>query len=1041
MFDASNRIRSLPLVTTKANREQYLSSRVETASRSDRVGDVLRRVINELRANEPFGVVTVVTPTLQSAYYLRRSLASNGLFNVNFRRLEDVAEQLAANTTPGERLTDIQASEYVYQVALDETPGSRLGGERYSPQLQSALHFTFRQLERLDDHQLATLRSANSTQEELVRRFTVYRDLTSDRKYGAEVARRAARIVENDPSGSTHQVAALGKVVLVEAAPVQFELKGLFDALAARDASVVVEVEQALTERNVDKKHVHAITVPTVADEIREVTRQIVDLARDGESLTRTAVLFESDSYANRIAEALQAVGIEVSGPDRTALKDTPEGRFILGLLNVFASDFDRLDVTAWFSSSPIVDPVNGSQIPSARWDKISRSAGVVRSVKNSWTLRLDRYAKQVVNRTKQSERVNELGEGAIEAAVTESDYAVNLKRFIESLETRRYSGERTTWVEFVDWLEGLINDYFDMKSLTDDSVHERLKKLLGRLRDLDLIDVKPSIAHCIDVLREQLDRKSAGIRSLGGGVYVGPLWTAAGCPFDHVFIVGMTEGSYPTISRTDPLLPDHLKKLVDPEEERLPTRSRSIADSAMQFQSVLASAKNVRMFWPRSQPGQARQMGPARWFVSELQLLESSEFISVNELLSHQIGSLQEVGSDNVAPGNASGESELGLIGALEWVDAERVPTEFPPVVASQNLQRSLEFEARRSDSKWTEFDGKVEVEEETELSGSATAFETYAACPYRYFLSRKIRVEPTEAPEEQNTLDALTFGTLIHEILENFSNWRFKQGDRSLTAEEKEDELQKELILQIARLKDDMPGRSAGSWELESSRAWILLRQWVRRETEIAASEGVTQQHAELAFGYGEEPPVEITTESGKTIRFRGQIDRIDASEDETRVHVYDYKSGGSSSYNGLQNDPVKKGTKIQLPLYSTAARRLYPDAELGASYWFVRQPNTHERFPLPEKYREEEAVNRLHSVVEVVADGIGAGVFPANPGASRWMPGEGASYESCGYCEFKRICPDNKAQLWRAKKSSDPALADYVEMTEYSPEKSDD
>ena len=110
----------------RPGQESYLSSRIEIASHTERVGDVLCRVIKELRTTDPFGAITVITPTLQSAYYLRRSLASTGLFNVNFRRLEDVAEQIAGNTTPGKRLTDIQASEYVYQVALDETFGSRL---------------------------------------------------------------------------------------------------------------------------------------------------------------------------------------------------------------------------------------------------------------------------------------------------------------------------------------------------------------------------------------------------------------------------------------------------------------------------------------------------------------------------------------------------------------------------------------------------------------------------------------------------------------------------------------------------------------------------------------------------------------------------------------------------------------------------------------------------------------------------------------------------------------------------------------------------
>ena len=1018
-----------------------MSSRVESASRSERVGTVLRRVIKGIRTNDRFGVITVVTPTLQSAYYLRRSLASKGLFNVNFLRLEDVAEQIAAGSTPGERLTDIQASEYVYQVALEGMIGSRLGGDRFSPQLQSALHSTFRQMERLDQNQLDILSTTNPTQSELIERFTAYKKLTSNRNYSAEIARRAAEIVLQDSAAISHVVNALGTIVLLQVTPVQFALRELFDALSNRGNSVLINNDPSPLATDSKSKNVRAFTTPTVGDEIRETVRQVVQLARDGNSLTRTAVLFENDSYASRITEGLQAVGVHVSGPDRIALKDTPEGRFILGLLSVFASDFDRLEVTGWFSSSPIVDPALGQSIPSARWDAISRSAGVVRSVKDSWVLRLDRYAKNVIHRAEASERVNELSEATINRAASESEYAQRLSRFIQVLESRRYSGDQTTWAGFVVWLRGFIDDYLDSKSFTEQSNLERLNKLLERLSGLDAIGVKPSISHCIDVLREQMNRKSAGIRSLGGGVYVGPLWTAAGCPFDQVFVLGMTEGSYPTISRSDPLLPDHLKKLIDPKEERLDTRSRSVADSNEQFQSVFASAGEIRMFWPRSQPSQARQMGPARWFISELQRISDREFISVDELLNHEISKLEETKVDDLSPTLAGGASELGLLGALQWVHADLPAREFPPVVASNDLQQSLEFESRRSSPEWTKFDGKVRVEEELEMSGSATAFETYAACPYRYFISRKLKLEPTETPEEQTALDSLTFGTLIHEVLEEFSKWRFEQTDRSIPNEEKESKLSDELTTYFDKLKDEMPGRSEGSWELEFSRAWGLLRQWSRRESEIMQNQGMKQTHAEFGFGYGEEPPVEITTSSGKTIRFRGQIDRIDVSDDKTQVHVYDYKSGSSASYEGLQKDSVKKGTKIQLPLYSIAARRLYPNAELGASYWFVRQPNKYEHFPLPEKFQEATAINRLESVVGVIAEGVNLGIFPANPGSIQWIPGKGSTYESCGYCEFKKICPQSKDRLWRRKKYSDPALSDYVEMTGSKPENLDD
>ena len=999
-----------------------MTLRITSPTDPERVDDVLRRVINEIRQDDTFGAITIVTPTQHSVYYLGLSLAEKGLFNVTFSRLEDVAERIVKDVAIGERLTDIQASEYVYQVALDSSLGTLLGGERYSPQLQSALHSIFREMERLDQGQLDCLSTTNSNQKELVTRFNAYKKLTANRKYAGEIARQAAEIVSNSAVVTPHSLTALGTVVLVKAAPLPFELQTLFDALSERPDSVTINLDVSSSRG----KQVRTFGVPTVADEIREVTRQVVQLARDGESLSRTAILFEDDSYANRIAESLQAAGVKVCGPNRTTLKETPEGRFILGLLNVFESDFDRLEVTAWFSSSTIGDPDRCKQpIPSARWDAISRSAGVVRSAKTSLSVRLDRYQQMVKDRAEASERTDELGEGAISAADSESKYARRLKCFIQKLASRDHSGELLTWEDFVAWLNLLIDDYL----ITDKAGEERLSGLLKRLTSLDRIGVKPSLSHCIDVLREQLDRKYSGTDPLkDGGVYIGPLWTAVVCPFDHVFILGMTERRYPTIPRTDPLIPEHVKIAIDPKQERLLTRSRSIAASREQFQLLFASAGEIRLFWPRSQPGQARQMGPSRWFITELQLLSSREFIAVNQLINHEVKELEQIEASALPTEMASSESDLGVLGALEWVESGRTAREFPLVECSEELQRSLKFESERSSLKWTEFDGKLQPEEDLELSGSATAFETYAACPYKYFISKKLKLEPTKSPENLTQLDPLTFGSLIHEVLEKFSQYRLSQPGRSFTREEKRGKLFDGLKENIAKLKDEIPGRSEGMWELEFSRAWSILQQWLSDES--LWSQGMTQEHAELQFGYGDSPPVEIQLDSGAAIRFRGQIDRVDVSNDKTRVHVYDYKSGSSNSYGALAQDPVKKGTKIQLPLYSIAARRLYPDVDLGASYWFIRQPT--KRFPLPENYDETKARHRFGSVVKVIADGVTSGTFPANPGNRRWIDGS-YTYENCAYCEFKKICPENKATLWRQQKNSDSALSKYVDMTE--------
>ena len=75
---------------------------------------VLRRLINEMRDQRRFDRITIVSPTYQASFYLRRALAKEGLFNVDFTRLEDVAEYLAGDEFRQPLLHDLQASEFVF---------------------------------------------------------------------------------------------------------------------------------------------------------------------------------------------------------------------------------------------------------------------------------------------------------------------------------------------------------------------------------------------------------------------------------------------------------------------------------------------------------------------------------------------------------------------------------------------------------------------------------------------------------------------------------------------------------------------------------------------------------------------------------------------------------------------------------------------------------------------------------------------------------------------------------------------------------------
>ena len=58
-----------------------------------------------------------------------------------------------------------------------------------------------------------------------------------------------------------------------------------------------------------------------------------------------------------------------------------------------------------------------------------------------------------------------------------------------------------------------------------------------------------------------------------------------------------------------------------------------------------------------------------------------------------------------------------------------------------------------------------------------------------------------------------------------------------------------------------------------------------------------------------------------------------------------------------------------------------------------------------------------------VGTISDGIGEGLFPANPGT-------GAT--NCSYCDFNSLCPTRRERHWRQKRR-DPRLAAYAALAE--------
>jgi len=187
----------------------------------------------------------------------------------------------------------------------------------------------------------------------------------------------------------------------------------------------------------------------------------------------------------------------------------------------------------------------------------------------------------------------------------------------------------------------------------------------------------------------------------------------------------------------------------------------------------------------------------------------------------------------------------------------------------------------------------------------------------------------------------------------------------------------------------------------------------------------------------------PVAVDIGDGRRMRFRGAVDRIDRSQDGSRLVVLDYKTGSARGYEVVvpghaEHDIVARGRLLQLPVYAAAAREAYPGAaRADAYYWFVGQRGTIELRGGP---IDDVAQERFRSVMRTIADGIEGGVFPARPGDEQWRPSIGQTHENCVYCPYDRLCPSGRGEQWVRLRENEE-LRGYVELAELVAEREPD
>jgi ATP-dependent helicase/DNAse subunit B len=249
-----------------------------------------------------------------------------------------------------------------------------------------------------------------------------------------------------------------------------------------------------------------------------------------------------------------------------------------------------------------------------------------------------------------------------------------------------------------------------------------------------------------------------------------------------------------------------------------------------------------------------------------------------------------------------------------------------------------------------------------------SPTSLESYLQCPFQYFGSRLLRLQPAP-PRPEERLDFLTQGNIVHEVL---AQWYAQRQD-------------------IAALFEEIFARTLADKQIPAGYHTERLRNAMLDDL--------------IAFARAEPfPPGEFQSRMEEKFEFllddsliiSGKIDRLDVADDDT-AYVVDYK------YSNAQNTKGRRDNKnlLQAPLYLLAVEKFFGLKAAGMYYIGLKggvEPAGWEASELEPDWLDQARTRTL-----AIVEQIRAGHIDVAP----------SDRDKCRFCDCADVCRIEIAQ----------------------------
>ncbi len=550
-------------------------------------------------------------------------------------------------------------------------------------------------------------------------------------------------------------------------------------------------------------------------------------------------------------------------------------------------------------------------------------------------------------------------------------------------------------WATWVSGLKSILEQDVATPSPNDQAARRRLVRALDEL--LLLEGMRWSVEETVRSLRQKLEvLEFGGSRALPGHLHVTTLDRVGLTGRPHVYILALEEGRLNLNQSEDPVLTDRERQALHSQLARSADRADERLFTIRERMATLEG--EVTLSYSTRDLRSGQELLPSWLFFEAARRVEP---LDSYEALSMWLG--EPVG---YAHAQGAGETEWWLAHpgrSLQVLEA------FP------HLAEGVRASQERCSERFTVYDGwapsaaGVLDPRKTGEPISVSRLEGLAACPFRYFLERGLRLRPPDLsrPDPDRWLDEATRGQVLHAVFARFHRDLRSRGWRP--ALERDAPRLRELLDQtLQTLWTTLPPPSESIARSETRLLHRDVDCFLRLECQDSSR---TPLAFEVAFGQEEledeslarVEPVEVAP----GLLLRGRIDRIDRLPDG--LEVVDYKTGRrlktgrGATYEG--------GRLLQHALYALVVEKLTGEHVMGASYYFPCVHAYQERvtFPYPD-------VRALNSLLGLILEPLVSGAFLHTESQEK----------DCVYCDLKPACRAHSEEA--AKGKLDNAILAY-------------